>query len=328
MVNCPNWNSIRIEINNKLLDLNKCKVYSFRRELNMKEGWCERNVEFETPNKEKIKIISKKFISLKRENIGVIQYSVKPLNKKIKIKILPSINIDVKNNDANWNQPFLETTKVKSNDNYSVVKSKVINSNFEIATFFKTKYFINSISVQPRSINNKNENLIGSQSEFDLNPENKLTLLKIGGYVNSNDTTKDEFENLIKKELKSSMDIGFEGLLKENTKAWENIWNDSDIIIDGDVMSQQAIRFNIFQLNQTFNGNDPKLNIGPKGFTGEKYGGVTYWDTEAYCIPFYLGTKNSIVSKNLLLQRYNQLPNAIINAEKIGLNHGLHYIQW
>ena len=26
--------------------------------------------------------------------------------------------------------------------------------------------------------------------------------------------------------------------------------------------------------------------------------------------------------KNLLLQRYNQLPNAIINAEKIGLNHG------
>ena len=60
------------------------------------------------------------------------------------------------------------------------------------------------------------------------------------------------------------MDIGFEGLLKENTKAWENIWNDSDIIIDGDVMSQQAIRFNIFQLNQTFNGNDPKLNIDQK----------------------------------------------------------------
>ena len=32
--------------------------------------------------------------------------------------------------------------------------------------------------------------------------------------------------------------------------------------------------------------------------------------------------QKTIVSKNLLLQRYNQLPNAIINAEKIGLNHG------
>ena len=160
MVNCPNWNTIRIEINNNVLDLNKCKVYSYKRELNMKEGWCERNVELETPNKEKIQIISKKFISLKRENIGVIQYSVKPLIKKINIKILPAINIDVKNNDANWNQPFLETTKVKSNNNYSIVKSKVINSNFEIATFFKTKYFINSISVQSRFSENKNETVL------------------------------------------------------------------------------------------------------------------------------------------------------------------------
>ena len=49
---------------------------------------------------------------------------------------------------------------------------------------------------------------------------------------------------------------------------------------------------------------------------------MTYWDTEAYCIPFYLGTKDSTVAKNLLNQRYDQLKNAIKNAEKIGLNHG------
>jgi maltose phosphorylase len=41
---------------------------------------------------------------------------------------------------------------------------------------------------------------------------------------------------------------------------------DSDVIIEGDVKSQQAVRFNIYHLNQTFNGKDPKLNIGPKGF--------------------------------------------------------------
>ncbi len=110
--------------------------------------------------------------------------------------------------------------------------------------------------------------------------------------------------------------------MDENKKEWSKIWDNSDVIIDGDVKSQQAVRFNIYHLNQTFNGKDPKLNIGPKGFTGEKYGGVTYWDTEAYCIPFYLGTKDSNVAKNLLKQRYDQLPNAILNAEKIGLNHG------
>jgi hypothetical protein len=43
----------------------------------------------------------------------------------------------------------------------------------------------------------------------------------------------------------------------------------SDITIDGDVKAQQGIRFNIFQLNQTYLGKDSRLNIGPKGFTGE-----------------------------------------------------------
>jgi hypothetical protein len=35
-----------------------------------------------------------------------------------------------------------------------------------------------------------------------------------------------------------------------------------------------GIRFNIFQLNQTYLGKDSRLNIGPKGFTGEKYGSI------------------------------------------------------
>jgi maltose phosphorylase len=42
----------------------------------------------------------------------------------------------------------------------------------------------------------------------------------------------------------------------------------SDITIEGDVKAQQGIRFNIFQLNQTYLGKDSRLNIG-KGFTGE-----------------------------------------------------------
>jgi maltose phosphorylase len=96
----------------------------------------------------------------------------------------------------------------------------------------------------------------------------------------------------------------------------------SDITIEGDVKAQQGIRFNIFQLNQTYVGTDATLNIGPKGFTGEKYGGSTYWDTEAYCIPFYMATKDQSVARTLLEYRYNHLEKAIENAEKLGFKNG------
>ena len=64
------------------------------------------------------------------------------------------------------------------------------------------------------------------------------------------------------------------------------------------------------------------LNIGPKGFTGEKYGGSTYWDTEAYCFPFYMATKNESVAENLLNYRHKHLQKAIENAAKLGFTDG------
>ena len=107
---------------------------------------------------------------------------------------------------------------------------------------------------------------------------------------------------------------------KKTFKQWKEIWDHIDVKIIGDIESQQAIRFNIFQLFQkSYNGNNPKLNIGPKGFTGEKYGGSTYWDTESfYCLPFFLKTANSNVSRQLLKYRYNHLVKAKENAKKLG----------
>ena len=99
-------------------------------------------------------------------------------------------------------------------------------------------------------------------------------------------------------------------------------WETSDIKVEGDVAAQQGIRFNIFQLNQTYTGEDERSNIGPKGFTGEKYGGTTYWDTEAFCLPFYLATAEQKVARNLLIYRHKHLQKATENAAKLGFTNG------
>ena len=44
---------------------------------------------------------------------------------------------------------------------------------------------------------------------------------------------------------------GFNSLLDAHKTAWKNIWSKADVVIEGDVASQQGIRFNIFQLYQT-----------------------------------------------------------------------------
>jgi len=149
-----------------------------------------------------------------------------------------------------------------------------------------------------------------------------MRVLKFGGYVVSTNHPSNQLVARSQTLISDSLKKGYDALFGDHCKVWEDIWTMSDIEIIGDQKAQQAIRFNIFHLNQTYTGTDARLNIGPKGFTGEKYGGSTYWDTEAYCLPFYMATKDKFVARNLLRYRFNHLEKAIENAEKLGLNNG------
>ncbi|MBP1755392.1 MAG: glycoside hydrolase [Firmicutes bacterium] len=69
-------------------------------------------------------------------------------------------------------------------------------------------------------------------------------------------------------------------------------------------------------MHQTYRGSDPTLNIGAKGLSGEGYGGKAFWDTEAYCLQFYI-FNNPEAAKNLLCYRYNLLPEARERAKEL-----------
>jgi len=165
-------------------------------------------------------------------------------------------------------------------------------------------------------------NYVSFNYKYSVKKGETYSIHKFGGYTVDRNHDVSVLVKAAKQVLKTATKKGFSKMLQNQKKAWLNIWEMADITIEGDVKAQQGIRFNIFQLNQTYLGKDSRLNIGPKGFTGEKYGGSTYWDTEAYCIPFYMATKDQKVARTLLEYRYNHLDKAIENAEKLGFKNG------
>jgi maltose phosphorylase len=150
----------------------------------------------------------------------------------------------------------------------------------------------------------------------------KVSIRKYVGIATSLDYKSSEVAKASQVAAERASKLGFDTMLEAQSNFWESIWESGDIKIEGDAEAQQGIRFNIFQLNQTYTGKDDRFNIGPKGFTGEKYGGSTYWDTEAYCLPFYLNTRDSKVARQLLVYRYRHLEKAIENAAKLGFHSG------
>jgi maltose phosphorylase len=166
------------------------------------------------------------------------------------------------------------------------------------------------------------EKFAGNEIVVNLEQNKELVIYKYAAVLSSENHAKDALVTAAKKVLDDAAGAGYDALLEEHKNVWKHTWEMCDITIEGDVAAQQGIRFNIFQLMQTYTGKDERLNIGPKGFTGEKYGGVTYWDTEAYCLPFFLSTAEPKVARNLLVYRYKHLPKAIENAHKLGFTHG------
>jgi len=322
VLNAPNWIGIDIEINGENFDLATCSsVQNFRRELNMKEGIYYRSFEATLTNGTEIKVSVRRFLSLDVDEVGCINYEITALNSDAKIAFKPYLDAGVHNEDANWEEKFWEPIKVKHNGNEAFVSARTFKTHFTATTFMQNSILLegSNLSIAPVSMQETNEK-IQFCYEVAVAKGQTTTLQKIGGYTVSmnHENTVKAAENVIAKAL----EIGMSQLTELQKTAWAKIWEMSDITIEGDVKAQQGIRFNIFQLNQTYLGKDSRLNIGPKGFTGEKYGGSTYWDTEAYCIPFYMATKDQQVARNLLAYRYNQLDKAIENAEKLGFKNG------
>lgn len=140
----------------------------------------------------------------------------------------------------------------------------------------------------------------------------------------SRDHDKDQLMDLAMAAAQQACDEGWQKALKAHQAAWHERWEMADVQIEGDDSAQQGIHFNLFQLLSTYTGSDARLNIGPKGYTGERFGGSTYWDTEAYCLPVFLAIRGADTARQLLLYRYHHLEAAKRNAANLGMPGALY----
>lgn len=323
VINAPNWIGINVTVNGETLDLATAKeVKNFRRELNMKEGWLSRSFEVTLQNGVALKVDTKRFLSLDQDEVGAIEYKITPLSQEVALILEPYLDAGITNEDSNWDDKFWNILSVDSKDNQAFIVAHTMKTNFHVCTAMHTQLSLNGKLLEATKTLKKTEKTIAFEYQVQVNKGETLTLTKFGGYTVDRNHDKEDLVAIAKKTLNKVAALGFDHLLENQKAAWAKIWKMSDITIEGDVRAQQGIRFNIMQLNHTYLGKDARLNIGPKGFTGEKYGGSTYWDTEAYCIPFYMATKDQEVARNLLVYRYNHLEKAIENAEKLGFTDG------
>ena len=321
VLNTPSWIGIDVQVNGVQLDLAKCPTTGFRRVLDMKEGTLSRSFTAAMPGGELIRVEALRFVSMADPEIAVVRYSVTALDE-IDLTISPHIDGDVKNEDSNFDEQFWDIMETDSSELEGFLLARTRRLDFHVAFAMICAFEVDGQAPTAKVSCTRTPTYTGNAIRVRLAKGATATLYKYVTVATSLDHDKNELKAKTHEKVSATHRAGFDALLQAHKAKWADIWSHSDIVIEGDVEAQQGIRFNIFHLNQTYTGNDERLNIGPKGFTGEKYGGGTYWDTEAFCIPFFISTAPSRVTRNLLLYRYKHLPKAIENAAKLGFTGG------
>ncbi|WP_298732463.1 glycoside hydrolase family 65 protein [uncultured Chitinophaga sp.] len=322
VLNAANWIGIDIRINDEVLDLHTCTVEDFRRVLNMKAGYLERSFTATLASGRQVKVLSRRLCSIVDDEAGAIRYSITPLNFDGQLTITPFIDGDVKNQDANYDEKFWEEVQREVNEGSAYLTLRTRKTGFDVCTGMKFQVLRDGLVAEEPVMTVTAEKYVAGRITLPARSGQEVLVIKYAANLSSENHAREDLQSACRAVLEKVMAKGFDRMMEEQAAAWAAKWEESDIVITGDAAAQQGIRFNIFQLNQTYTGEDARLNIGPKGFTGEKYGGAAYWDTEAYCIPFYLATANPQVARNLLLYRYRHLPKAIENAAKLGFKDG------
>ena len=321
VINATNFIGIDVALEGEELDLFNEELDSYYRELDMKNGILKREFVVNREGK-KTKIQVVRFLSLEHKELAVVEYKVTPLNWNGKVSVSPYLDGNIRNEDSNYDEHFWDEIHRENREKQATLIMKTKNNPFETPQYEVATSMMIEADGYDEITTYSSESYVQNSLEFSAIKNSEICVRKYIAVTTSRDhqdTKKAGYEllNIVKNQ-------GFDSIKNNHMKRWEDRWNIADVEIQGDDEAQQGIRFNLFQLFSTYYGEDSNLNIGPKGFTGEKYGGATYWDTEAYALPLYLAISPTSVPKNLLEYRHNQLEGAYHNARQQGLRGALY----
>ena len=311
MVNSVDWLHMRIQIGDEQLRFEEASIENFKRCLDLRTGVLTRSYDWILKDGRRIRLEFERFLSMKRAQLGGQRLTLTPLNFSGEVTITAGLDFTLPHNMVAknlWNEE-----ESKSGEGWCSILANTVNT--EQSIYSLCHFTCNAVAekdiAQPKKV----------LKEFTLsvNEGEATTFSRLVMNIVRKGNTEEDIDRFNVKctEAKDVLPSLHYTIMKEESASWwDKMWAASDIVIDGDELNQQGIRYCIFQMHQTYHGADRGTIIGAKGLTGEAYSGNTFWDTETYCLPFYI-FNNIEAAKHLLEFRYLTLPQAKERAKAL-----------
>ncbi len=311
MVNTIDWLYTRLELDGDTLDLNRSQISEFKRELDFRTGELRRGFVWKTHSGKEVKVAFGRFLSMTTPELGFQRITLTPLNFSGSITV--TMGVDASIDHETYRSNFWDCPRKQARDGvYSILS---ISKGLHNKLFAGFRVQNNSIVDSKFIVDDK---FIGARFPLNLTQGDTMTTDKqvvVTRSYNGGQTAEPVWQEGLAR-IGGLKYLSYDEACWNNVTYWQKFWERFDIPIEGDLDTQQGIRFSIFQLQQTYRGTVHGSNIGAKGLTGEFYNGNAFWDTETYCLPYYIFS-NPAAAKALIEFRYLTLPQAVERARQL-----------
>ena len=316
-VNAPNFQKISFAINDEEFALSKCEIEYLKRSLDLRKGvWTATGI-YTLSNERKIQIEAKRIVSMKKMTEYCIQYAITPLNFSAKIEVISIGDGDVYNYNVEryrgLERHHLDIVEISADHDEITLLAKTKTTNIYVLQ--QAKLTSNSIEQSDITTEIQQAKII-QRVTIDVEKATTITFEK---QVQVSSFSENEQEKLQKQNSKKIVATSFFEYQEQNIIAWQQLWSEAKLEIDGDIMSQKLLNIHIYHLlisNSPMSSRELDVSITARGLHGECYRGHIFWD-EIFIMPFYCLNFPEL-AKHTLLYRYNRMTAAKKAAKEAG----------
>ncbi|MCT2263311.1 glycoside hydrolase family 65 protein [Dietzia cinnamea] len=339
MIQAPDTKTIRIYVDDEPLRLSVADLEHYERSIDFRDGVLRREIVWRTPAGKKVVIRSSRMVSMVEKHLAVMTYEIElpdePAPVVISSQVLnrqdgeneyssaadaatPEAGFDPRRAEG-LEHRVLESQLCEGQRGYQVHGYKCANSGMTIAVAVDHLLETEDDVAMSHEIDDDSSKVV---YHAHVTPGRVLKLTKLAAYHTSEVVPASELADRCSRTLGRARVRGVEDLHRTQRDWYDHFWDRADVEVEGPAETQQAIRFNLFQLAQAsaraeYNG------IAAKGVTGSGYSGHYFWDTETYVLPFLTYTMPRF-ARNALRFRYNMLDKARNRAKYLSVKGALY----
>ncbi len=311
VVNSVNWLYTRLELGGETLDLARVQFSDFRRELDFRTGELRRTFVWTTAAGQRLQLAFSRCLSMETKEWGLQRLTLLPLNFSGPLQV--TLGVDFSLLHESYQTTFWDCPRQQADTASYALLGVTRNIHHKLFAGFK---ILAGAPAERETV--ADDRLLGCRFAVNL-AEGQTHIVERVSVLATTRNPADSVEAVWargQQALAQTEAVTYATVHAANARHWQAFWDRSDITIEGDAETQQGVRYCLFQLHQTYRGAVPGANIGAKGLTGEAYNGNTFWDSETYCLPFYLFS-DPAAAKALLDFRYKTLPQALARAKDL-----------